>query len=87
MKNRLTVTVAQADEVLKAAEQSRGMFVVVHQKRFEPAYLYVKQLLDSGELGPVVSLLDDRIGMAFRELIIVRARGVERGGAKAVACF
>jgi predicted dehydrogenase len=27
------------------------MFVVVHQKRFEPAYLYVKQLLDSGELG------------------------------------
>ncbi|HZN09770.1 MAG TPA: DegT/DnrJ/EryC1/StrS family aminotransferase, partial [Pyrinomonadaceae bacterium] len=49
----LSVTVAQADEVLKAAEQSRGMFVVVHQKRFEPAYLYVKQLLDSGELGPV----------------------------------
>lgn len=47
----LSVTVAQADEVLKAAEQSRGMFVVVHQKRFEPAYLYVKQLLDSGELG------------------------------------
>ena len=49
----LSVTVAQADEVLKAAEQSRGMFVVVHQKRFEPAYLYVKQLLDSGELGSV----------------------------------
>jgi dTDP-4-amino-4,6-dideoxygalactose transaminase/predicted dehydrogenase len=49
----LTVTVAQADEVLKAADASRGMFVVVHQKRFEPAYLYVKQLLDSGELGPM----------------------------------
>lgn len=49
----LSVTVAQADDVLKAAEQSRGMFVVVHQKRFEPAYLYVKQLLDSGELGSV----------------------------------
>jgi predicted dehydrogenase len=47
----LTVTVAQADEVLKVAEQSRGIFAVVHQKRFEPAYLYVKQLLDSGELG------------------------------------
>ena len=49
----LTVTVAEADEVLKAADTSRGMFVVVHQKRFEPAYLYVKQLLDSGELGPL----------------------------------
>ena len=49
----LTVTVAQADEVLKVAEQSRGIFAVVHQKRFEPAYLYAKQLLDSGELGEV----------------------------------
>ncbi|HSK63642.1 MAG TPA: DegT/DnrJ/EryC1/StrS family aminotransferase [Pyrinomonadaceae bacterium] len=49
----LTVTVAQADEVLRAATESRGTFVVVHQKRFEPAYLYVKQLLDSGELGPI----------------------------------
>ena len=49
----LTVTVAQADEVLEAARNSRGMFVVVHQKRFEPAYLFVKQLLDSGELGSI----------------------------------
>lgn len=47
----LSVTVAQADEVLEAAAQSRGMFVVVHQKRFEPAFLFAKQLLDSGELG------------------------------------
>jgi dTDP-4-amino-4,6-dideoxygalactose transaminase/predicted dehydrogenase len=49
----LTVTVAQADEVLAAAADSRGTFIAVHQKRFEPAYLYVKQLLDSGELGSI----------------------------------
>jgi len=49
----LTVTVAQADEVLDAARESRGIFVVIHQKRFEPAYLYAKQLLESGELGPI----------------------------------
>jgi dTDP-4-amino-4,6-dideoxygalactose transaminase/predicted dehydrogenase len=49
----LAVTVEQADRVLQAAAESRGMFVVVHQKRFEPAYLFVKQLLDSGELGPL----------------------------------
>jgi len=29
------------------------MFVVVHQKRFEPAFLYAKQLLDSGKLGRI----------------------------------
>ena len=49
----LSVTVGQSDEVLKAAAESRGMFLVVHQKRFEPAYLFVKQMLDSGELGPL----------------------------------
>jgi len=47
----LSVTVEQSDRVLAAAAESRGMFVVVHQKRFEPAYLFAKQMLDSGELG------------------------------------
>ncbi|HKR61716.1 MAG TPA: DegT/DnrJ/EryC1/StrS family aminotransferase [Pyrinomonadaceae bacterium] len=49
----LTVTVEQADEVLGVAAQSGGMFAVVHQKRFEPAYMYAKRLLDSGELGEI----------------------------------
>ncbi|MFN2406718.1 MAG: DegT/DnrJ/EryC1/StrS family aminotransferase [Pyrinomonadaceae bacterium] len=49
----LTVTVAEADDVLEVAGRSRGIFAVVHQKRFEPAYLYAKELLDSGELGQI----------------------------------
>lgn len=49
----LTVTVVQSDEVLRVAAESEGIFAVVHQKRFEPAYLYAKELLDSGELGPI----------------------------------
>jgi dTDP-4-amino-4,6-dideoxygalactose transaminase/predicted dehydrogenase len=49
----LTVTVAQADEVLRVAGESPGIFAVVHQKRFEPAYLGAKRLLESGELGPI----------------------------------
>jgi dTDP-4-amino-4,6-dideoxygalactose transaminase/predicted dehydrogenase len=49
----LTVTVEQADDVLRVASQSSGLFAVVHQKRFEPAYLYAKRLLDSGELGEI----------------------------------
>lgn len=47
----LTVTVGEADKVLEVAKDSDGIFAVVHQKRFEPAYLYVKELLDSGEFG------------------------------------
>lgn len=76
----LSVTVAQSDEVLAAAAQSRGMFVVVHQKRFEPAFLFVKQLLDSGELGPLYRC--SMIESAWRSETYYRAspwRGTWRG--------
>src|SRR5574337_1118764 len=49
----LTVTVAQADEVLQTAKESGRMLAVVHQKRFEPVYQYTKTLLESGELGSI----------------------------------
>jgi predicted dehydrogenase/dTDP-4-amino-4,6-dideoxygalactose transaminase len=47
----LSVTVEQADEVLHAARNARGLFLSVYQNRFEPCYLHAKQLLESGELG------------------------------------
>ena len=49
----LAVTVAEADEILESAARGKGLFAVVHQTRFEPAYQYAKRLLDSGELGPI----------------------------------
>lgn len=49
----LAVTVAEADEILESAARAKGLFAVVHQTRFEPAYQYAKRLLDSGELGPI----------------------------------
>jgi dTDP-4-amino-4,6-dideoxygalactose transaminase/predicted dehydrogenase len=50
----LSVTVAQADEILRAKEASKASFAVVHQSRFEPAYQQAKRLLQSGELGPII---------------------------------
>ena len=49
----LAVTVTQADAILEAAERSKVVFAAVHQTRFDPAYAYAKELLDSGELGPI----------------------------------
>jgi predicted dehydrogenase len=49
----LTVTVAQADAVLRAAVESRGLLTVVFQGRFEPLYQRVKALLEGGELGSI----------------------------------
>jgi len=49
----LTVTINQADEVLRVARESSSTLAVVHQYRFEPAYQYAKKILESGELGPI----------------------------------
>ncbi len=49
----LTVTIAQSDEVMEVAAKSRGLFAVVHQNRFHPAYRQVKKILESGELGAI----------------------------------
>jgi dTDP-4-amino-4,6-dideoxygalactose transaminase/predicted dehydrogenase len=49
----LAVTTAEADDVLQAAAGAAGTLAVVHQTRFDPAYRHVKNLLVSGELGPL----------------------------------
>lgn len=49
----MTVTVSQADEVLRVASTSRGTFAVVHQYRFAQAYQLAKKFLESGELGAI----------------------------------
>jgi predicted dehydrogenase len=50
----LTVSVTEADEVLAAAAESRGVLTCVSQSRFEPIFQKVKQLLADGELGQIV---------------------------------
>lgn len=49
----LAVTVADVDAVLRAAARARGRFAIVYQNRLEPPYQYARQLLQSGELGPI----------------------------------
>jgi predicted dehydrogenase len=50
----LTVTSVQADEVLNAAKESKGILTCVFQGRFEPVFQQTKALLTSGELGPII---------------------------------
>ena len=49
----LTATISQADAVLEAGQQSPKLLTVVSQTRFEPAYQFIRTLLDSGEFGPI----------------------------------
>jgi predicted dehydrogenase len=50
----LAVTAAQADLVLRVAQESKGLLTVVFQSRFEPVYQRAKALLGSGELGSII---------------------------------
>jgi predicted dehydrogenase len=50
----LSVTPAQADEVLRAAEQSQRLLAVVFQSRFEPACQKTRALLSTGAFGPIL---------------------------------
>lgn len=50
----LTVTVEQADAVLRVAQSSQNLLTVVYQSRFHPAYSYVKSLLAGDEFGPIM---------------------------------
>jgi predicted dehydrogenase len=50
----LAVTAAQADMVLRVAQESKGLLTAVFQSRFEPVYQRAKALLESGELGSII---------------------------------
>jgi dTDP-4-amino-4,6-dideoxygalactose transaminase/predicted dehydrogenase len=50
----LSVTASQADAILDASRRAKGLFAVVHQSRLEPAYRDAKEIIASGELGPIL---------------------------------
>lgn len=55
-------TVGNADEIVKAARRSRVKLMVGHVERFNPAVIKLKELIDSGLLGSVVSISAKRVG-------------------------
>lgn len=55
-------TVENADEIIKAARQRGVKLMVGHVERFNPAIIKLKELIDSGLLGSVVSISARRVG-------------------------
>jgi len=50
------VNLRQVDRLLKVAKQSQGRLFVRHNRRFEPAFLQVKDILASKKLGDVYQI-------------------------------
>jgi UDP-N-acetylglucosamine 3-dehydrogenase len=55
-------TVANAEMIVNAAHKAKVKMMVGHIERFNPAVIKMKQLIDEGELGKVVSVNTRRVG-------------------------
>lgn len=55
-------TVEHADEIIKAAHKKGVKLMVGHVERFNPAIMKLKELIDGGLLGKVVSISAKRVG-------------------------
>lgn len=55
-------TVENADEIIKAARKKGVSLMVGHVERFNPAIIKLKELIDDGLLGKVVSISARRVG-------------------------
>lgn len=54
--------VADAKQIVAAAKEKKVKFTVGHIERFNPAVIKLKELMDKGKLGEIVSISNTRIG-------------------------
>ena len=62
LEKPIAATVAEAKQVVKAAKEKGVKFTVGHIERFNPAVIKLKQLIDNGKIGEIVSIGTTRIG-------------------------
>jgi len=55
-------TIENADIIIKAAHDAKVKLMVGHVERFNPAVLKLKEIIDSGRLGKIVSISSRRVG-------------------------
>ncbi len=58
-------TVTDAEEILASAQKNKTTLMVGHIERFNPAVLKLKNIINKGTLGRVISMLAIRVGISF----------------------
>jgi UDP-N-acetylglucosamine 3-dehydrogenase len=56
LEKPMAPTVADCDQILRAAEQAAGFFMVGHICRFDPRVVLAKQAIDEGKIGKIISM-------------------------------
>ncbi len=57
----IALSLEEADKVVQAAKRSPGMFMVAHVLRFFPEYEWIRELLEQGRLGDLLSATAARL--------------------------
>ncbi|OPZ19853.1 MAG: putative oxidoreductase YdgJ [candidate division BRC1 bacterium ADurb.BinA364] len=52
----MAMRLSEADRILAAAEKSPGKLIVRHNRRFDPDFVHIKEIVDSGKLGDVARI-------------------------------
>jgi UDP-N-acetylglucosamine 3-dehydrogenase len=55
-------SVANADQIIHAAEKEKLKLMIGHIERFNPAVIKMKEIINKGELGNIVSISTRRVG-------------------------
>ena len=66
LEKPMAVTYDQAKRLRAVARRSRGDLYIHHNRRFEPGFLHVRQIIDSGILGEVYEIKLRRQDYQFR---------------------
>lgn len=64
LEKPIAVNLDDAKEIYKAVKSSKVKFTIGHVERFNPAVTKLKQILEKGELGEVLSITARRVGTA-----------------------
>lgn len=56
LEKPITITAAEARKLHAVAKKSKGNLYIRHNRRFEPAFTHIKQVIDSGILGDVYEI-------------------------------
>lgn len=62
LEKPIATSVKEGEELLKRAKKKRVKMLVGHIERFNPAVIKLKEILNSGKLGKITSIISRRVG-------------------------
>ena len=66
LEKPICINYDEAKLLKKKAEKSRGRLFIRHNRRFEPAFMHVKEIIESGLLGEIAEIRLTRLGYSRR---------------------